>query len=113
MNNIRYLEIISKTLESLRKIWGLITNLGSFMVKFINERKVCKSYIKMKLLVSASQKSWCQGHQRSPRQKSPKMVQFSVFFNNRQIIPQNEAFTVIFSEELVSRLFDVIQGQPW
>ena len=51
-------------------VWGQITNLGSFRVKFLKSLKVGKLYIKMTLLTSAFQKKGSRGQQRSPEVKN-------------------------------------------
>ena len=51
-------------------VWGQITNLGSFRVKFQKSTKVGKLYIKMTLLTSAFQKKGSRGQQRSPEVKN-------------------------------------------
>ena len=91
-------------IDSRQKIWvwGQITNLGSFWVKFQNLIKVCKSYIKMKLLAPAFHKSWFQGHTRSPEVKNRQKI---------FIYESQNKTTKIFCE--VSKIFQLSRFVIW
>ena len=51
-------------------VWGQISNLGSFRVKFRTSPKVDKLYLKMKLLARAFHKNYSQGQKRSSKVKN-------------------------------------------
>ena len=83
MQNVIVINIQEKNRQYFLAIWPLAAIQKpkiAILVKFQNWRKLCKLYIKMKLLASAFQKSWFQGHSSSLKVKNhEKRVKFQYF----------------------------------
>ena len=84
-------------------VWGQISNLGSFRVKFQSSLKVGKLYIKMTLLTSAFQKKGHEVNKGHPRSKISKIGQISKVIESRLMVYKNDALAVSFLIEGVMR----------